>query len=169
MKNTKAMPGQITFWDFVPNPSTVAVSKTVVVDVPVPAPQRKSKPVAKLSPIQKFYKDFNGVVIEDCITVTGDDFKSFCRKLKNALKKEALLAGFDDVTLRPNHYDMGGFFRKGDKYVYWHFDVERGDMPTYFDKHHVLYRTAKSEKDSTGGANHYTDLQHLVSEAYNLI
>jgi hypothetical protein len=138
----------------------------------------KKRVKEKLSPVQKFYNDYNGVVIEDCISVTGDDFKSFCRKLKNALKKEAVEKGyFDDITVRPNHYDMSGYmvkhFEDGDRYVYWSFSVVRGDMPTYLDKTNstcgFLYRTAKDSKDYTGGHNHFTDLKHLLSEAYELM
>ena len=133
---------------------------------------RASKKEQK-SPISEFIKKNNGIVIEDWCSVTSDDFKSFCRKLKNALKKEALLVGFDDLTLQPNHYDMSGFFRKGDKYIYWSFSVMRGDQPTFLDKtdafNGFLYRTAKNNKDFRGGNNHFTDLKHLCSEAMLLI
>ncbi len=138
----------------------------------------KKKARERLSPVQKFFNDYNGVVIEDCITVTGDDFKSFCRKLKNALKKEAQEKGyFDDIIVHPGHYDLRGFmlkhFEDGDRYIYWSYSVMRGDMPTYLDKRDCedgfLYRTAKDSKDYTGGYNHFTDLRHLLSEAYELM
>lgn len=132
-----------------------------------------SKRRGQLSSLQKFIKDYNGYAIEDCCAVTGSDFKSYCTKLRNALRKEAKAVGFDDVTLKPGHYDMHGFFNKKDKYVYWSFSVVRGDMPTFLDKsgcsHGFLYRTAKSDKDYKGGNNHFTDLANLVSEAYSLI
>ena len=127
------------------------------------------KSVNKLSPIQKFIKENDGRIIEDQITETSKDFKSFCAKLKNALKKEALLAGFDDVTVSPSHYDMSGFMKKGSQYIYWHFGVERYDNPTDLKcsdpTRGVLYRTAKSNKDYTGGYNHYTSLANLVKDA----
>ena len=132
-----------------------------------------SKKKGQLSPLQKFIKDYNGYAIEDCCTVTGNDFKSYCTKLRNALRKEAKEIGFDDVTLKPGHYDMHGFFNKGDKYVYWSFSVMRGDMPTYLDKsgcgQGFLYRTAESDKDFRGGHNNFTDLANLVTSAYSLI
>ncbi|WP_026653445.1 hypothetical protein [Butyrivibrio proteoclasticus] len=136
---------------------------------------KKTKPKKKeqLSPVQKFIKEYDGYRIEDACSVASDDFKSYCRKLKSALAKEAKLVGFDSVTLKPNHYDMSGFFNKGDKYVYWSFNVERGDMPTYLTKtdamHGFLYRTAASNKDFKGGNNHFTDLKHLCVRAYELI
>ncbi|AOZ97866.1 hypothetical protein [Butyrivibrio hungatei] len=142
----------------------------------VTSPKKNSlskKSTAKISPIQKFIKEYDGYKIEDACSVASDDFKSYCRKLKSALVKEAKLVGFDSVTLKPNHYDMHGFFNKGDKYVYWSFSVERGDMPTYLNKtdamHGFLYRTATSDKDYRGGSNHFTDLRHLCVRAYELI
>lgn len=126
-----------------------------------------------LSPIQKFIKENDGIVIEDQLTVTSKDFKSFCTKLKNALKKEALLAGFDDVTLRPGHYDMHGFLRKGEQYIFWSYNVERYDRPTDLKcsdyMKGVLYRTAKNDKDFTGGHNHYTCLANLIKDADSLL
>ena len=174
MKSTKEMPGQFTLFDLcfsipVENRNTVTTASLVGASTVKKAKQKKEQ----LSPVQKFIKEYNGYRIEDCCTVTGDDFKSYCRKLKSALNKEAKLMGFDSVTLHPGHYDMYGFFKKDDKYVYWSFSVVRDDMPTFLDKsdyfHGFLYRTAKSDKDFTGGNNHYTDLANLVSEAYSLI
>lgn len=168
MKN-QVIPGQVTFWDFVPTaPRDSSVETGSVADKPVKTVSK----MPKLSPIESFIKENNGIVIEDCITVTGKDFKDFCRRLKAALKKEAKPLGMD-VTLRPNHYDMSGYFSRDGKYVYWSFSVMRGDMPTYLDKSDccsgVLYRTAKSEKDSIGGPNNFTDLAHLVDSVYGLI
>ena len=82
------------------------------------------------------------------------------------------MVGFDDVTLKPNHYDMSGFFKKDDKYVYWSFSAERYGTPTSLKKSGVngfLYRTAESDKDFRGGNNHFTDLSKLCVEAYSLI
>lgn len=175
LKNTVAIPGQISIFDFVVPVSNTTVNNSAEQKQSTNKVNAKSskKTSEKLSPIQKFIKEYNGYKIEDCCTVTGEDFKSYCRKLKSALRKEAKLMGFDDVTLKPGHYDMFGFFNKGGKYVYWSFSVMRGDMPTYLDKkgcmEGFLYRTAKSDKDYTGGRNNFTDLAHLVSEAYSLV
>ena len=167
---SKQIAGQMSLFD------TLPVTMTTVVEVPKPKkavdkPVKKAK--AKLSPIQKFIKENEGRVIEDNLSVASDDFKSFCRSLKNALNKEAKSLGFDYVTLKPNHYDMSGFFKKGDLYAYWSFCVSRYDTPTTLKSKSCgsgfLYRTAKSETDFTGGNNNFTDLEHLCGEVLTLL
>lgn len=175
--STRVMDGQITLFELLIPAAELNDSKGGQLKTPTSGKtkrevagddQRKS-----LSPMQKFIKQNDGIVIEDDITVTSKSFKSFCTKLRNALKKEAQLLGFDSVSLTPGHYDMHGFFNKGDRYVYWSFSVERYDNPTDLKRndymHGVLYRTAKSEKDSRGGYNNYTTLERLCSDAYSLI
>ena len=144
----------------------------------VPA-KRTAKKAAKpkLSPLEKFYKENNGRVIEDDGSFASEDFKSYCRVLRNALRKEAKAKGFDDVTLKPNHYDMSGFFKKScgtkTRYVYWSFNVSRYETPTYLDKSDCrsgfLYRTAEHERDFKGGYNHFCDLMSLCDNALELI
>lgn len=175
MVKKRLLDGQLTVFD-------------VVVSVPLASCQNKelegcsnseiktekpSQGKLKLSPIQKFIKEYDGIIIEDQLSVTCKEFKDFCRKLKSALKKEALVTGFDDISLKPGHYDMFGFFRKADKYVYWSYRVERYDTPTDLKRsdymHGVLYRTAENEKDYKGGHNRYTSLEKLCKDAYTLI
>lgn len=131
-----------------------------------------------ISPIQKFIKENDDIVIDDMSNEASvnakksESFMKFCKELKSALRKEAKMVGFDDVTLKPNHYDMSGFFKKDDKYVYWSFSAERYGTPTSLKKSGVngfLYRTAESDKDFRGGNNHFTDLSKLCVEAYSLI
>lgn len=182
MKAIKPLTGQLTLFDMIVpvNTSTVAeVKKPIpepVVDNPELATALKKARVTKpkLSPVQKFIKDNNGRVIEDDITVTSKDFKSYCRSLKTALNKEAKEKGFDYVTLCPSHYDYSGFFKFGERYVYYSSSVERYDKPTYLDREdnfgsgRVLYRTARSEKDFTGGHNNYCHLGELIDNALRL-
>ena len=181
MKRTAMFAGQTSLIFTVP---VTEEKKESVTDIPKETKKVTRKAAAakkspkksckeKASPLKKFYDEYNGKVIEDDITVASEDFKSYCRKLKNALKKEAKLKGFDDVTLRPNHYDMSGFFKKGDRYVYYSFSVARYGYPTSLDGTDpmtgFLYRTAKSEKDYTGGNNHFTNLLGLVDNALVLV
>ncbi len=179
MKTYAPMAGQLSLFDFVipvsipdnnmSNKTNVTAKEVTTISVPK---KTKNKTKKKLTPMQKFISENNGIVIEDCINFTGDDFKAFCRKLKSALNKEAKEKGCDYVTLHPNHYDMSGFFKKGEKYVYWSYSVVRGDQPTYLDKDGldgVLYRTAKSEKDYTGGHNNFCKLGDLIENALTML
>ncbi len=141
---------------------------------------KKAKDNAESSgALLKFYKEMNGTVIDDMSNEASVNAKksksymSFCRKLKNALKKEAIENGFDDVTLNAGHYEMSGLFKKGERYVYWHFSVERYGDPTSLDgtgpMNGFLYRTAKNEKDYTGGNNHFCNLLSLIDNAKALV
>lgn len=170
MKKTAApMAGQMSLFEMFVG---VPISPNTEEEAPVKKACSKKK--ESLSPIHKFIKEYDGYTIEDACTVASEDFKSYCKKLRSALSKEAKLHGME-VTLKPNHYDMSGFFKKGDKFAYWSFYVMRGDMPTYLndeDKYgceKFLYRTAKSEKDFTGGRNNYCTLSELVDNVDRLI
>ena len=140
--------------------------------------EKKVKKAGSAGALMKFYKENNGIIIDDMSNEASvnaknsKSFMSFCRKLKGALKKEAMEKGFV-VTLKPGHYDMHGFFKKGEQYVYWSFAVERYGEPTSLDGEGALngflYRRAKSEKDFTGGNNHFCNLLSLVDNVSELI
>lgn len=183
-KTRKELVGQITLFDFIVNGPTPADEQKELPHTSISTnllkycnskTEEPKKPKTQVSPMAKFIKEYNGVTFEECYSVTGDDFKSFCRRLKNALKKEGSLLGFEDVIgCKPNHYDTSGYLKKGDKYVYFSLSVERYDKPTLFVSnskpvHEVLYRTAESEKDYRGGHNNYCTLDKFVECANNLI
>lgn len=134
---------------------------------------KKAEKDKQVSAVEELIKKYNGHAFEDCISVTSKDFESFCRKLKNALKKDALAMGFTDVTLTKGHYYLSGFLNRDDQYVYYSFSVERGETPTYLDKndcmHAFLYRTAKDDKDFSGGANHFCRLSELLVKTKELM
>ncbi len=176
MKRNKMLQGQLSF----PEVFSMGVSDK---ELPVKEKEERKSSAKKdakesrqeVSAIEKFYRIHNGIIIDDSSDEASvnakrsKDFQSFCRKLKNALKKDAKERGFDDVSLKPNHYDMSGFFKKGTSYVYWSFSVERYGVPTSLDREGFLYRLAKSDKDFKGGRNHYSDLKGLLDGAERLI
>ena len=59
---------------------------------------------------------------------------------------------------KPNHFDMSGFFKKGEQW--WYFSI--GDVRWYKDT--MLIRTAKGPKDYTGGSNGEISLMGFGSE-----
>ncbi len=136
-----------------------------------PTDRKKINPVKK-SKLAAFIEKNNGRVIEDAITVQSEDFKSYCKALRTALRADAKEKGWDNVSLKPGHYDMYGFFEKNGQYIYWSFTIRR-QLNTYLDKPNsmqgFLYRTAENERDFRGGINHYTDLEHLSADAMKLL
>lgn len=75
---------------------------------------------------QKFLKDFNKLLK----THNVDEFDFF----------------------KPNHFDIGGFFRLGEQWIYFKINDLR------WSKDEMLIRTAKSNKDYVGGQNNFISL-----------
>lgn len=77
------------------------------------------------------------------------EFKSFARKFKNALAKELETAGCTITAYNVGHFYVSGFFRNkfNDCYYFSISDVR------HFKIDKMLWRTAKDEKDFTGGHN----------------
>ena len=69
-----------------------------------------------------------------------------------------------DIIFSPNYFEWSAFFIKDGKYIYVHM----GDV-RYWDWYHdVLFRTAKNEKDYTGGANQRCTFDNLAEELSDL-
>ena len=84
------------------------------------------------------------------------------REFKNLAKKLGA-----ELTFRGNYFEYSAFFKKSDKCIYVHIgDVRYNIGGNWYDK--VLYRTAKDEKDYSGGANNYCSYDKLESEMNDL-
>jgi hypothetical protein len=84
------------------------------------------------------------------------------REFKNLAKKLGA-----ELTFRGNYFEYSAFFKKSDKCIYVHIgDVRYNIGGNWYDK--VLYRTAKDEKDYSGGANYYCSYDKLESEMNDL-
>jgi|SRR3972149_3605715 len=84
------------------------------------------------------------------------EFLSFSRKFKNAIKKELSTIGSELTAYNTGHFYVSGFFRtkKDNQCFYFSLsDVRSGRSQP------MLYRTAKDEKDYTGGGNEYVELK----------
>ena len=97
---------------------------------------------------------------------TGDDFKIFVRLFRNYIKKQ-LPMGATLVNFSPNHYDLGGFIKKNNKFVYFSISDVRYFPDAWCED--ILIRTATSEKDYTGGSNNYTTLQGFKNNVNDLL
>lgn len=57
---------------------------------------------------------------------------------------------------KPNHFDVSGFFKTNSGKTYY---ISLGDLR--WDKHSLLYRTAKDFKDYSGGINEYISMDNI--------
>lgn len=97
---------------------------------------------------------------------TGEDYKTFERKYINYLKSVCKEQGWEFVKANKNHYEFSAFIKFENKYIYLSISDVRFFNNEWYN--HILFRTAKSEKDYTGGQNLYTTLPLLKLALLNL-
>ena len=87
----------------------------------------------------------------------GSDFKSFYRKEKNRISKTLKELGCTNLDMHYGFYFFSGFFtsKSGQVYYFSCSDVR------HFPYKQLLYRTAKSYTDYSGGSNCYIDKNKL--------
>lgn len=86
------------------------------------------------------------------IPVARKEFKAIAKKIGA------------EITFSPNYFKWSAFFSKDGKYIYVHM----GDVRYWNWYDSVLFRTAESEKDYTGGANYYCSYDKLAEELSDL-
>jgi len=98
---------------------------------------------------------------------TTDQFKSFARNFKSYLKK-LTKDNFDIVNFNRGHFDVSGFLKnkENNKLVYFSVSDVRFFPNEWYN--HVLVRTAKHDKDYTGGSNNYSTLDEIENKALYL-
>ena len=123
--------------------------------------------------MNQFISKWNGRCIEDAGSYQSEEFKLFARELRNALKSEAKKKSMSLASFTVGHYFVSGFFEKDQKFVYFQFDVRRYERPIdLFAGDYMngfLYRSAKNEKDYTGGQNHFCSCAELMNQVDHLI
>lgn len=98
---------------------------------------------------QKYWGDyphvnfFNG----EFIPVLKKEFKNLAKKM-----------GAELVSFKGGHFISSAFFKKGNKYVFVSLSDVRYNS-NWFER--ILYRSARDEKDYTGGGNHYCSYDKL--------
>ena len=108
--------------------------------------------------MDKFLKEFDGHIFVDEGAYCSNDFKTFARKFKNYLKR-TLPANFEIVDHYCGHYYLCGFVKNGNNYAYYSWTWNR--YSPVRPSQSILVRTAKNERDFTGGFNQYTELENL--------
>ena len=116
--------------------------------------------------MKTFYQKYNGSHVEDSLACISDEFKTLARDMRSALKEAGKERGMNLVGFTRGHYYISGFFEKDGGYVYISWDCPRGEQKISFDSadcmNGFLYRTARHDKDFTGGMNHFSDWNSLM-------
>lgn len=90
------------------------------------------------------------------IPIARKEFKALAKKLGA------------ELIFNPMYFEWSAFFKKDGKFIYVHVgDVRYNICGHWYNR--VLYRTAKSEKDYTGGCNNfcsYEELEERLSDMF---
>lgn len=90
----------------------------------------------------------------------GEDYKTFQRKYINHIKSICKEYGWEFVKAYKGHYEFSTYIKNNEnKYIYISISDVRYFKNEWFG--HILIRTAKNEKDYTGGQNRYCGLPTL--------
>lgn len=110
-----------------------------------------------VSKTQKFIAAWYGHQFESSCSTTRE-FAKFAREFK-AVIKEQIGPNDELVNFSRSHFYCSGFVRRGRQFVYFSISDVRYFSTSWADR--VLVRTAKHEKDYTGGFNQQTELQNF--------
>lgn len=115
--------------------------------------------------MEKLQNEFAGVTFESSCYETKE-FASFARKSKNALKKECATYGLELKKFSKGHFEVSAFLQASSgKMCYLHIGDMRDGVRAF---ERVLYRTARDERDFSGGMNHFAPFANVVEEAAQL-
>lgn len=90
------------------------------------------------------------------------EFTTFARNFKKAFAKEIATVGAELTDFGVGHFYVYGFFKKGSQLYYFSISDVRHGFGT-----RLLYRTAKHNKDWTGGSNMYVSIDEgMATQMY---
>lgn len=98
------------------------------------------------------------------------EWKAFTFVMRGELLKELNAVGAKDFKLSRGHFYVSGFFRIDDQWYYFSISDVR-----YFPERRILIRTAKYNKDYTGGRNEYIKIEsgmfrnYFVNKKYSFL
>ena len=121
-----------------------------------------------MADVKAFISKWHGRTLQDDGSVVSKEFKSFQTAFGNAMKKIAASLNAELVNYSKGHYDMSGFIKRGDKYVYFDYSssfcggrtqvlLKNNRYGEFYSP--LLIRTAKNEKDYTGGYNNFESFE----------
>ena len=95
------------------------------------------------------------IEFESCSGLTPQ-FAAFAKLFKAAMKAELEKVGATLVAFNRGHFTCSGFYQVGDKFGY--FSI--GDVRSSHSPGELMYRSAKSTKDYSGGSNNWGDFDN---------
>ena len=118
--------------------------------------------------IATFVRKYNGRTLEDWGAYPSDEFKQFARDMKSTVKEICKEENAELVGFSVGHYYVSGFVVKNGNHVYFSYDPRwKGiDFSAENCRDGILVRTAKHEKDFTGGMNNFCNI-YRFSEMLN--
>jgi hypothetical protein len=119
--------------------------------------------------ILKIMKKWLNRRLEDTGSYVSEEYRKFQKDQMKWIRKWAKDNGWILSKFSHGHYFESYFINNGDKYVY--ISHERIDR-TFIDldsNDFYLYRTAKDDKDYTGGTNHFCSWRNLEDNVNKLL
>lgn len=118
---------------------------------------------------QKFYTKWHSSVLADAGGYVSREYRNFQTALIREITNYAKAIDAMVVSVSKGHYDTSCFVERNGKFVYIsHLSgLSRRADGVRIDLESFLIRTAKHEKDYTGGNNHYchvSKLQSMINE-----
>ena len=132
--------------------------------------------------ITSFLRKWNGRTLQDDGSRVSKEFHSFQVAFFNTMRKIAKGIGAEVVKPSYGHYDMSGFIKRGNKYVYFSYDngigyggrthiiLKGGHEHDYGCHAPLLIRTAANDTDYRGGDNNFcpfSQCEELIEKLLN--
>ena len=123
--------------------------------------------------VENLYKKYNGKTLADDFNVVSREYNNFQNAFNRTAKDIAANINAEVVKTLKGHYDGSIFFKRGDRYVYVHYGNSVNRTHIDFDNNawncFIYCRTAKNDRDYTGGANNFVTLKELADKIDELL
>lgn len=121
---------------------------------------------------QRFYTKWQNSILPDAAVYTSKEYRQFQTALIREISNYAKVVDATVVSNSKGHYETSCFVGRNGKFVYISHSSgsSRRADGVRIDLNSFLIRTAKHEKDYTGGNNHYchiSKLQLMIDELLN--
>lgn len=114
---------------------------------------------------QKFYTKWQNSILIDAGSYVSKEYRQFQTALVREISNYAKAVDATVVANLKGHYDTSCFIGRNGKFVYISHSsgLSRRTDGVRIDLDSFLIRTAKNEKDYTGGYNNYCNISKLQS------
>lgn len=123
--------------------------------------------------MESIIKKYQNRTLEDWGSVMSADAKQFAKDFKRRLTHNAKIRKIEVVKFSTGHYDISGFLKKDNKYVYFSYNIPRYETPidlySKSCRSGFLVRKAEHDKDYTGGYNNFCNLSQLFDSVEYLL